>query len=263
MPTVQELYELWAGDSRLREELDRSLDPRGAEWLFELFAALDPKPGQTLVDVGARDARHAIRLEREHGLRVSAVDPLPRHCELARQAIAEAGSDVDAVEGRAEELPFADGSVDWIWCRDVLSHVDIDRALAEFARVLRAGASAIVYMTVPTERLEPREAAELAQAAAVTLRSAPEIEGAADAAGLTSRRTEQLGTEWRERMLEDGEWDGAADLLRVARLGRRRDELEAEHGAAAVEAVWGGLIWGIYQVLGKLRPTLYVWELRA
>ena len=35
MPTVQELYELWAGDSELRDALGRSLDPRGTEWLFQ------------------------------------------------------------------------------------------------------------------------------------------------------------------------------------------------------------------------------------
>jgi len=260
MPSVHELYELWAGDSNLREELDRSLGPRGAEWLFELFASLGPTPGQTLVDVGARDAKHAIRLEREHGLRVTALDPLPLHCDLARRAVAESGGDVDVVEGHAEELPFSDDSFDWIWCRDVLSHVDVERALPEFARVLARGGSAVVYVTVPTERLEPREAAELANAVALTLRTADELESAAADAGLSERRVEQLGSEWRERMLEDGDWDVRADLLRIAHLGRRRTKLDAEHGAGAVDAAWGGLVWGIYQLLGKLCPTVYVWS---
>lgn len=263
MVSVQELYELWAGDSNLRGELDRSLEPRGADWLFELFASLGPRAGQTLLDVGARDAKHAIRLEQEHGLRVIALDPLPLHCELARQAVAEAGADVEVVEGTAEELPFADASVDWIWCRDVFSHVDAGRAVTEFARVLAPGGAAVVYVTVPTERLEPREAAELADAVALTLHPGEEIERAAEAAGLAELRVERLGSEWRERMLEDGEWDAAADLLRLARLLRGRDELAAEHGAAAVEAAWGGLVWGVYQVLGKLAPTVYVWERRA
>src|SRR5581483_1408214 len=97
----------------LREQLDRSLDPRGADWLFELFGSLGPEPGETLVDVGARNAKHAIRLARDFGLRVTALDPLPLHCELAREAVAEADAEVDVVEGRAEELPFADASVDW------------------------------------------------------------------------------------------------------------------------------------------------------
>ena len=36
--------------------------------------------------------------------------------------------------------------------------------------------------------------------------------------------------------------------------------LAAEFGAAAVDAALGGLLWGIYQLLGKLCPTVYVWE---
>jgi ubiquinone/menaquinone biosynthesis C-methylase UbiE len=260
MVSVQQLYELWAGDSNLREELERSLEPRGTEWLFELFASLGPKSGQRLLDIGARDAKHAIRLERDHGLDVVALEPLPLHCDLARQAVAEAGAEVEVVEGSAEELPFPDDSFDWIWCRDVLSHVDIERALAEFARVLTPGGTAVVYVTVPTDRLEPNEAAALADAVALTLHTAIEIEKTAAAAGLSEQRVERLGSEWRERMLEDGDWDARADLLAIAHLGRRHDELVAEHGSAAVDAAWGGLVWGIYQLLGKLCPTVYVWS---
>ena len=84
MPGVQELYELWAGDSELGDALNRSLEPRGLDFLFDAFAALGPRAGELVVDVGARDARHTIRLAREHGLRAVALDPVPLHCELAR-----------------------------------------------------------------------------------------------------------------------------------------------------------------------------------
>ena len=40
MVSVQELYELWAGESELDARLKQSLEPRGTEWLFELFASL-------------------------------------------------------------------------------------------------------------------------------------------------------------------------------------------------------------------------------
>ena len=76
MTTVRELYgELWAGENPLDLELQDSLDPRGTDWLFTAFAALRPEPGQQLLDIGARDAAHAIRLVREHGVRAIAVDP--------------------------------------------------------------------------------------------------------------------------------------------------------------------------------------------
>jgi len=138
-PTVQELYELWAGDSELRDALQRSLEPRGLDSLFDGFAALGPRPGELVVDVGARDARHAIRLVRDHGLRAIALDPVPHHVELARRAVAEEGVDIEVVEAGIESMPIDDNSADWIWCRDVLVHVDVARGFAECARVLKPG----------------------------------------------------------------------------------------------------------------------------
>ena len=153
---VQKLYEVWAGDSELRDELGRSLDPRGTDWLFEVFAALGPGPGDLVLDAGARDAVHTIRLVREHGVHAVAVDPLAFHCAAARERIADAGltDEIDVVEGALEELPFDDASFDWIWCRDVLVHVYAERGLAECARVLRPGGVLLAYVTLATDRLE-------------------------------------------------------------------------------------------------------------
>ena len=51
------------------------------------------------------------------------------------------------------------GSVDLVWCRDVLVHVEaLDRAYAEFRRILRNDGRVLVYQWFGTERLEPREA---------------------------------------------------------------------------------------------------------
>jgi SAM-dependent methyltransferase len=267
MATVQELYELWAAESGLQAELKRSLAPRGRDWLFEVFASLGPEPGQLVVDAGARDGRHVIRLVRDHGLRGIALDPVRKHAELARRAIAEAGLEerIEVVEAPIEDMPLADASADWIWCRDVLPHVDAPRAFAECARVLRPGGKMLVYVTLATPRLEPLEAKELTEAVAVVRESldGSAIEAAAVAGGLALVSVEQLGSEWRERMIEDGEWDAGADALEVARLRRSEAALVERHGAASVAAAAGGRLWGIYQLLGKLCPTIYVWERRA
>lgn len=264
MTSVQELYELWAGDSNLQATLAQSLEPRGTEWLFELFASLGPRAGETLVDVGCRDAKHAIRLAREHGLRVVALDPLPLHVELARRAVAEAAVEVEVRKGRIEDLPIEDASADWIWCRDVLPHV-ARRGLVECARVLRAGGRMVAYATFATELLEPRERAALAQSMALVPESmdARHVEQCAAEAGLTQLAVHVLGGEWRERMIEDGTWSASEALLELSRLDRRREELVERYGAAAVAAYTGGQVWGVYQLLGKLCPTIYVWERRA
>jgi SAM-dependent methyltransferase len=264
MVSVQELYELWADESDLAARLKQSLEPRGTEWLFELFASLGPRPGEMLVDVGARDARHAIRLVQKHGLRALAVDPLPLHVEKAKAEVAAAGleGELEVAEAGIEQLPLEPESVDWIWCRDVLVHVDVRRGLAECARVLRPGGRMVAYVTLETELLEPKEAAELAAGMALVRESLDprQLEQAAQSAGLAPVTVERLGGEWRERMIEDGSWNAAEDLLELSRLRRREPELVDEVGAAAVAAYRGGALWGIYQLLGKLCPTVYVWE---
>jgi SAM-dependent methyltransferase len=265
MTSVQKLYgEIWAAEDGLEAELDRSLDPRGTEWLFEVFASLGPQQGQLVVDVGARDADHAIRLAREHGLRAIAVDPVPLHVELSQQAVTEAGlqAEVDVVQAGIEDIPVPDDAADWIWCRDVLVHVDVARGFAECARILRPGGHMLAYVTCATETLEPREAEALFDAVAIVPESTVPsvVESRAEDAGLTLVSTTRLGGEWRERMIEDGSWNPSDDLLRLSRLHRRETELVERHGEARVAAYAAGRRWGVYQLLGKLCPTVYVWR---
>lgn len=252
MTTVQELYgEYWSGESALGDE---SLNPRGTDWLFTFFAELGPQPGQLVVDIGARDATHAIRLVREHGLRAIALDPVPLHAERAREAAQ--GLDIEVVEAAIEDMPIADDAADWIWCRDVLVHVDAARGFAECARILKPGAHMLAYVTCATDTLEPREAEELFTPLAIVRESTDPVKLGRQAtdAGLTLVTKIELAGEWRERMIEDGTWDPAADLLRLSRL--RRLATDGPHAAARA----AGLRWGIYQMLGKLCPTVYLWR---
>ena len=89
------------------------------------------------------------------------------------------------------------------------------------------------------------------------------LAAAADAAGLGRVSVTPVGSEWRERMAEDGDWDPGADAVEYARLRRRERQLVERYGAARVAAAAGGRLWGLYQLLGKLCPTIYVWERRA
>jgi SAM-dependent methyltransferase len=254
--SVEQLYgEIWAGEES--SEFDQSLSPRGTEWLFEAFAALEPQPRQLVVDVGARDAKHAIRLVQEHGLRAIALDPVQHHLELARRAVAEAGVEVDVLQAGIEAMPIDDDAADWIWCRDVLVHVDLARGFAECARVLKPGGTMLAYVTCATDALEPREKQWLFDALAIVPEStdAATIEARAAGAGLTLLSKTELGSEWRERMLEDGTWSANEDLLRLSR--QRRSGASIDDPDAAAYAA--GLAWGIYQLLGKTCPTVYAW----
>jgi SAM-dependent methyltransferase len=233
--SARELYKHWAGDLPYDPRWRGSLNPRGKEWLFELFASLGPKPGDFLLDVGARDGKHFKRLADEHGLRGLALDPVPN------------GPDV--VEGAIEALPLEDESVDWIWARDMLIHVELGPAFAECVRVLKPGGRMVAYVTLATDELEPRERAWLCDAVALRNLDADQIEAAASVLRLEQKI--ELGSEWRERMIEDGEWDPTDALLRLARM--RRLGIDSSIDRA-------DLSWGVYQLLGKTCPTVYVWS---
>jgi sarcosine/dimethylglycine N-methyltransferase len=252
--SVDRLYgEIWAG-----EGLDPvAPSPRGTEWLFEAFAALGPQAGQLVVDVGARDAKHTIRLVEQHSLRAIAVDPVAHHIALARQAIAEAGVDVEVVQAGIESMPIDDDAADWIWCRDVLVHVELARGFAECARILRPGGQMLAYVTCATDTLEPGEAERLFDAVAIVPESTqPEaIERHAANAGLALVSKTELGGEWRERMLEDGTWSADEALLQLSQLRRSGANLDDPRIAAYV----ADKTWGVYQLLGKTCPTVYVW----
>lgn len=235
MTSARELYTHWAGDPEQDPRLGESLDPRGTEWLFELFASLGPEPGEFLLDVGARNGKHFDRLVEAHALDGLALDPVP--------------TGPNVVEGVIESLPLEDGSVDWIWARDMLVHVDLEPAFSECVRVLKPGGRMVAYVTLATGLLEPGERAWLADALALVNLDGDRIEEAAS--GLTLEQKIELGSEWRERMIEDGEWDANDALLRIARM-RRLGIANPVDGA--------DLAWGIYQLLGKTCPTVYVWS---
>lgn len=110
--------------------LDESLHPRGPDLLYDLVRDMGLASGSVAADVGCGEGKHSIRLVKEFGFLVTGIDPLPRHIELADAALdAELKRRVRFQLGAAEALPLQNGSVDLVWCRDVLVLVaDLDRA---------------------------------------------------------------------------------------------------------------------------------------
>src|SRR5205085_2228088 len=87
---------------------------------------------------------------------VLGIDPVERHLVLSRAALeatqnAKLASLVNFAHGTAEAIPVDDAAVDLVWCREVIALVPADRAFAEFARVLRPGGKAVVYMVLSAD----------------------------------------------------------------------------------------------------------------
>lgn len=260
LAAIERVYGPEAWD--LYARLDRSLEPRSPELLHEL-AAKHLAPGMAVLDVGCRDGAHLIELVRATGTSGVGLDPVTRLLDAGREAVEGAGlaDRIRFVEGAIEDLPFADGSFDLVWCRDVLEIVgNVAGGMAEIARVLMSGGHAVVFTVFATDLLEPHER-RLVVGQNLTLVEAnldPEhVEAAFGKAGLHIELKDDIGTEWREH-IEERTQVTSRDLLRLARLRRQRDEIIAVVGEELYGHLESNLHWSTYQFLGKLAPTVYL-----
>ena len=133
-------------------------DPRETMW-DEILAAAPKR----VLEIGPGPGEVSERMQQELGADVVAVDVSERMVELAR------GRGVDARVGDAQELPFADEEFDVVVAAWVLFHLqDLDRGLAEIARVLRPGGRLVAVTNSEDHLAEARAHAGFTMAGRVT-----------------------------------------------------------------------------------------------
>ena len=121
---------------RARQNLyEETSGPHAPDVLWQTLVEWAPR---RVLEVGGGPGELSERLQRELGASVSFVDLSPRMVELAQ------ARGIDAQVGDIQELPFEDGTFDTVVAAWMLYHVpDLDRGLAEVARVLRPGGALI------------------------------------------------------------------------------------------------------------------------
>lgn len=119
---------------------------------------------RAVLDVGCGAGFPLIELADRFGpaRRVVGVDPWQAAVERARAKARTRGlANVEIVVGQAEEMPFEDGTFDLVVSNNGLNNVpDMRRALAECARVSRAGAELAITANLPASMRELYEAYE-------------------------------------------------------------------------------------------------------
>jgi demethylmenaquinone methyltransferase/2-methoxy-6-polyprenyl-1,4-benzoquinol methylase len=115
-------------------------DPR---WRRALVKAVDPQPGQRILDVATGTGMVAFELFERGGCEVVGLDQSEAMLGAARARLSSSGSTGDRVRfvlGEAEQLPFADQEFDALTFTYLLRYVD-DRAatMRELARVVKPG----------------------------------------------------------------------------------------------------------------------------
>ena len=250
-------------DAAFDKRIDRSLHPRWHTMMHDKVRALGIGKGARILDVGCRDASHALEIARRYRCHVQGIDPVTHNLRKANRLIHRhrLASRVEVTKGRIESIPFPSGHFDLVWCRDVLSHVrNLKAGLQECARVLKPGGRMLLYVVFMTDRMEPRELARLCAATANARRSLSERHFRRCLRGTTLSVVERdaFGSEWREWSEEHGSKHTSRQLLRIARILRNRKNLDRALGPALVEAELGDCTWGVYLMLGKLLGVLYV-----
>ncbi len=143
-PRKRQALDLFSGlpgrYDRMGAMLSFGQDPR---WRRALIAAIDPRPGQRILDVATGTGLVAAALVRRGGCEVTALDQSPAMLAAAR---ARAGDDavlrerIRFVRAEAERLPFADRQFDALTFTYLLRYVDDPAAtMRELARVVKPG----------------------------------------------------------------------------------------------------------------------------
>jgi SAM-dependent methyltransferase len=147
--SVQEQYAR-EDNLRARQRLyEETTGPNVHEVLWQTLVEWSPR---RLLEVGGGPGELSERIQKELGADVSYVDIAPRMVELARER------GIDAQLGDVQSLPFEDGTFDTVVAAWMLYHVpDIDRGLAEIARVLRPGGALVAVTTSILHLSEFRE----------------------------------------------------------------------------------------------------------
>lgn len=249
---------------RFAERLDESLAPRDPSVLLQVVRELDLPPDSLVADVGCGEGAHAFRLATHFGFRVVGLDPSQRHLDLSRDARRDQPEQVAArvsfERGSATRMPMRERTLDLVWCRDVLPHVDdLPAAYAEFARVLRPGGYVVNHQVVATPDLAPTEARWLFEVLGLVPASVdPErVDEAISASGLVVVDTVDLSSEWGEWSEETASRASRA-LLHLARLLRDPGRYRDEFGDAAYDVMLAECRWHVYRMAGKLAGRIDV-----
>ena len=237
----------WERDRETLAEVSREIE----QWLVD---AIDPKPGETVLELAAGAGDTGLRLASRvaPGGRLISSDFSPQMVEVARRRAAELG--VVNVEFRvldAQELDLGDECVEAVVSRwGYMLMEDVGAALAETRRVLRPdGRVALSVWAGPAEN--PWAAAPAQTFVALGLMAppdphAPGIFSMADPtrvhallteAGLVETRLEHVEMTWRFPSF-DAYWTFLTDLAgAISMVAAELSPTEAAHARAALSDV--------------------------
>ena len=130
----------------LLERFSEGFYEKGREGrLWASFWETTDLKGASVLDYCCGDGKFSQRLA-SLGARVVGIDISPKLIEQARASTSRMGMDGSSPQfmvGDAQHTPFDDNSFDYVFGNGALHHLDLDKAYAEIARVLKPGGKAL------------------------------------------------------------------------------------------------------------------------
>lgn len=113
----------------------------------QLLRSVPDLRDRSILDLGSGQGGFLLEAAQE-GAKVTGIELNPAYIVVAQGRLAQAGYRVDILEGKGEDLPFADASFQFVNMAEVIEHVeDPMHVIAEVRRVLIP--AGMVYMSVP------------------------------------------------------------------------------------------------------------------
>jgi ubiquinone/menaquinone biosynthesis C-methylase UbiE len=229
------------GQKQVRQKLDKAL------------GGLDGERFPAALEIGSGTGYFSLNLLQMGTIeRLTATDISPGMLQRLSETAEGLGLEAETVATEAEELPFEDESFDLVFGHAVLHHIpDLDRAFAEFRRVLRPG-GAIAFCGEPS-RYGDRLAAAPKRAGMIAAPAWRRLVGASPRAVPEMEQSNGHALE--------GEVDVhafvPADLRRL--LGASGFEQRHVGGEELLANAWG---WGLRTVEASAEPESVSWGWR-
>lgn len=118
--------------------------------------------GAKVADLGCGTGSSAMILAKNLGVEVTALDLFPQFIEILKERAVKEGVDerINGMVGSMEDLPFAENSLDMIWCEGAIYNIGFERGMKEWSKLLKVGGYIAVTDTTWLTDTRPEEIAD-------------------------------------------------------------------------------------------------------